>query len=102
MVEDKFEDYYDTLKTVLSEPAPCDGCIHAKRCKEEEVACRLFAMYVETSRFPKDFEPIYRHPTKELFVRIFTNDETLPKELRETARKEAEEKRKNEFNNGGL
>lgn len=89
-----FEDYYDNLKTVLSEPAPCDNCSHAKWCKEEELACRLFARYVEDGRFPKDYEPIHRHPTKHLFDRIYSNDETLPKELREIAKKEAEEKLK--------
>ena len=89
-----FEDFYDNLKTTLSEPAPCDDCMHATRCKEEEVACRIFARYIEDGKFPKDFEPMYRYPTRQLFIRIFSNDETLPKELRAEAKQEAEKKLK--------
>ena len=100
MAEVNYEDCYEVLKAIMAEPAPCDNCSHYKKCKEEEVACRLFAMYAVFGKFPKDFEPIHRHPTKEIYIKIFKDDDALPKELRQAAKEAAE--RKNESNNGGL
>ena len=96
-----FREYYDKLKDVMAEPSPCDNCSHFAKCKEEEIACRLFGLYVVKGTFPKDFEPVYRHPTKQTYEDIFKDTEAFEKQLKKEER-EAKEDENNEDNNGGL
>jgi hypothetical protein len=100
-MNDNFRDYYDTIKDIMAEPSPCDNCSHFKKCGEEEIACRLFGLYVVRGRFPNDYEPVFRHPTKETYDDIFKNTEKFEKQLRKEMR-EAKEDEANENNNGGL
>jgi hypothetical protein len=60
------------IRRVFEGESPCDKCDQALSCKENEWACRAFSYYV----LKGTFEPYTaRLPTKELFDRIFKDDD---------------------------
>ena len=47
---------------------PCESCPNATRCKDEELACRRFAVWQQgRDQDPNDFS---REPTREQYLRI--------------------------------
>ena len=69
------------LRRVLDEPAPCDTCVHNLRCKDYEMACRVFSTYVINGEY-KEETP--RNPTCSLYNKIFkeTDERALKDFLR--------------------
>jgi len=60
------------IRRVFEGEAPCDRCSQAESCKENEWACRAFSYYVLHGIFK---EYTVRQPTRELFDRIFKDDD---------------------------
>jgi hypothetical protein len=60
------------IPTVFEGEAPCDKCHLFFECKQYEWACRVFSGYVLRGTFEKDAA---RMPTRELFNRVFSDDE---------------------------
>ena len=63
---------YDYIRRVFEGEAPCDKCNQTIDCKQYEWACRAFSGYVLRGTFDKNSA---RLPTRELFIRIFNDDE---------------------------
>lgn len=53
---------------VFDEPYPCDGCVHWDRCKERELSCKSFYIYV-TERGRLDLT--HRSPNHDWFHKTF-------------------------------
>ena len=53
-------------------PEPCINCEHTLRCGLDELACKVFAYYVENNRYPKD-QP--KFPDKKIYIKIFEDDD---------------------------
>lgn len=64
--------YFDKMRTSIVGPAPCERCLRTIECELDEKACMSFHDYVEHNKFDKN-KP--RIPTKEMYVRIFEEDE---------------------------
>ena len=64
--------YFDKMRTSVVGPAPCEKCLRTIECELDEKACNSFYDYVEHNRF-KEHEP--RIPTKEMYIRIFEEDD---------------------------
>ena len=60
------------VRRVFEGEAPCDKCDQANDCKEYEWACRAFSYYVYHGTFA---EHTARIPTRELFDKIFKEDD---------------------------
>jgi hypothetical protein len=60
------------VRRVFEGEAPCDKCDQADDCKTYEWACRAFTYYVFHGNFKAHTA---RMPTKELFDRIFQDDD---------------------------
>jgi hypothetical protein len=60
------------IRRVFEGEAPCDKCDQEKSCKDNEWACRAFSYYVLHGTFQ---QYTARLPTKELFERIFRDDD---------------------------
>ena len=67
----------DYIRRVFEGEAPCDKCHMTVDCKEYEWACRAFSGYVLRGFFDKDTARI---PTRELFSKVFNDDETALKQ----------------------
>jgi hypothetical protein len=52
--------------------APCDNCSQKSDCQDYELACRAFSYYVLRGIFK---EYTVRNPTKEIFNKIFKEDD---------------------------
>ena len=59
-------------RRVFEGEAPCDKCDQADDCRYYEWACRAFSYYVFHGTFE---EHTARVPTRELFDRIFQDDD---------------------------
>ena len=59
-------------RKVFEVQSPCDKCDQLQDCKENELACRAFSYFVLRGTFQ---EYTARLPTKELFDRIFKDDD---------------------------
>jgi hypothetical protein len=68
--EDSSEGF--NLAAVLAEPAPCDGCPWRRACAEDELACHIFARWVD-GRWHSWPTSADRKPNKRLFKRIFSS-----------------------------
>ena len=56
------------------ERCPCTGCLLADRCRDQQVACRHFYLYVNPpgkgrARIPKEG---LRSPTARIFAKLFS------------------------------
>jgi hypothetical protein len=60
------------ISAIYESEAPCDKCDQALDCKEYEWACRAFSYYVLHGTF-QDYT--IRMPTKEMFNKIFKEDD---------------------------
>lgn len=60
------------IRRVFEGEAPCDKCDQADSCKRNEWACRAFSFYVLHGFFE---EYTARMPTRELFDKIFQEDD---------------------------
>ena len=60
------------MKLDMREPCPCDKCELKYKCEEDETACRAFAYFVRYGSF-EDYT--VRMPTKQLFTKIFYEDD---------------------------
>lgn len=69
-----------TLKFIMQEKSPCDGCQHFAKCGSELMACKSFAFYVRTGRFNEDTP---RNPSYTLYGRIFADDDEFNSLIRE-------------------
>jgi hypothetical protein len=56
----------------MREQCPCDKCDQKYKCEEDEMACRAFAYFVRYGSF-EDYT--VRMPTKQLFIKIFYEDD---------------------------
>ena len=63
--------------------APCDKCSKALECGLEEKACLSFWQYVVTDRYNKKIRKI---PTREIFIRVFEENDITLKELKAYAK----------------
>ena len=70
--------YFDKMRTSIVGPAPCQICLRETECELDEKACMSFYDYVETNKFDKN-KP--RIPTREMYIRIFEEDEGQSKLL---------------------
>jgi len=75
-------------RQILSEPTPCDGCIHIKECGVKRMACNAFALYVNNGSVNWE---IPRKPTRRTYARLMWFDDPslirqINKELREGAK----------------
>ena len=48
------------------EPAPCDACWHATRCRAEHLACDAFARFLDGDRW----QAVNRTPTRAQFEEL--------------------------------
>jgi hypothetical protein len=55
-----------------TEKCPCEKCEFKYKCDEDEMACRAFAYFVRNGNF-EDYT--VRMPTKQLFIKIFYEDD---------------------------
>lgn len=67
--------YFDKMRTSVVGPAPCEKCLRTIECELDEKACVSFYQYVETNRYNKEAPKL---PTKEMYIRIFEEDEGQP------------------------
>jgi hypothetical protein len=51
------------------EPAPCDGCWHAARCRSERLACTAFALFMDGAKPPR-WSAVNRTPTRTRFTEL--------------------------------
>lgn len=72
-----------TIKFVMQEKSPCDGCMHFSRCGSELMACRAFAFYVRTGRFNENTP---RDPSYTTYKRVFASDDEFNELMREMYR----------------
>ena len=71
----------ENYRKFLSEPMPCDGCVHSQRCATERLACFAFAQYVYKG---EDNWTLPRLPTRRTYQRImFVSDGSLRYEVNE-------------------
>ena len=61
------------MRFAMREPCPCDKCELKYKCEEDEMACRAFAYFVRYGTF-EDYT--VRMPDKQLFTKIFYEDDT--------------------------
>lgn len=55
---------------ILDEPAPCDGCRFAERCRDERLACDAFVMFASgAARWRWAGAP--KAPTRERWLALF-------------------------------
>ena len=72
-----------TIKFVMQEKSPCDGCMHGSKCGAELMACRAFAFYVRTGRFNENTP---RDPSYTTYKRVFASDDEFNELMREMYR----------------
>lgn len=60
------------IRRVFEGEAPCDKCEMSQSCQDNEWACRAFSYYVLHGTFE---EYTARMPTKDLFDKIFKEDD---------------------------
>ena len=60
------------ISAIYESEAPCDKCSQAQSCQDNEWACRAFSYYVLHGTF-QDYT--VRMPTKEMFNKIFKEDD---------------------------
>jgi hypothetical protein len=71
----------------LNEICPCDGCELAEKCGEDELACRAFSSFVLLGIFD---ENRIKMPTKQLFHKIFKEDDKALKNYLKSIRMKEE------------
>jgi hypothetical protein len=71
------------IRRVFEGEAPCDKCDQAEDCRAYEWACRAFSYYVYHGSFE---EHTARMPTRELFDKIFKEDDKALKNYLKTLR----------------
>jgi hypothetical protein len=54
---------------MLDEPAPCDRCRLADRCKTKHLACRAFGLFMAGAS-PIDWNSVNRSPTRERYDKL--------------------------------
>ena len=67
MVLDMFKENSLAISAII-EPSPCDACASREKCKNLELACDDFSVYVETG----DVYNASRHPSADNFDLIFS------------------------------
>jgi hypothetical protein len=60
------------ISAIYESEAPCDKCDQKESCQDNEWACRAFSYYVLHGTF---VEHTARMPTRELFNKIFKEDD---------------------------
>lgn len=56
----------ENYRKFLNESTPCDGCIHANNCGDNNLACLAFALFVDKG---VDDWTLPRKPTKKIYAR---------------------------------
>ena len=62
----------DYINSIFQGEAPCDECNQKEDCKEYELACRAFSIYVLRGEM---FDYTLREPTHSMFNKIFKEDD---------------------------
>lgn len=53
---------------LFNEPYPCQGCVHWEKCKNNNMSCKSFHIYVEQNGL---LDVRYRTPSREYYRRTF-------------------------------
>lgn len=59
-----------TFEQMVSGPSPCDQCMNANACKNNNLACRDFLYFVEQG----EVRNLDRHALRRIYIKIYCNE----------------------------
>jgi hypothetical protein len=73
----------------MLEPAPCDHCRLAERCKVKHLACRAFSLFMAGAS-PIAWNAVNRAPTRERYEALLGDGATAPRTVSGTSQERPE------------
>ena len=73
-------------RAILTEPTPCDGCVHEPKCKAKRFACDAFALYVNNGSVNWDIPRLPTRRTYSMTMRMGTGESSLIRRINKKLR----------------